>query len=311
MALILLFGVAWLSFFRREYVFPQALLILPAGLLAMFILNAVRITGLILIGTAGRERVALGGFHSEAGWISFNVLALVFAAASGRLPWVGASRTENPRTAALWRENVVAAYLLPFLAILASSMVSRAISADFEWLYPLRFIAVLVVLWVFRCTYKRLDWTFGWVAPTIGAFVFLIWIALTADSTGQHHMPFALASASALGRITWISIRVAAAVVTCPIAEELAFRGYLIRRFVKREFELVSSNNVTLIGLLLSSVAFGAFHGRYWFPGTLAGLLYGLALARKGKIGDAVAAHATTNALLAAYILAFQRYELW
>jgi hypothetical protein len=32
---------------------------------------------------------------------------------------------------------------------------------------------------------------------------------------------------------------------------------------------------------------------------------------RRGRIGEAVIAHATTNALIAAYVLAFHRWHLW
>jgi membrane protease YdiL (CAAX protease family) len=39
--------------------------------------------------------------------------------------------------------------------------------------------------------------------------------------------------------------------------------------------------------------------------------LYGWALLRRGRIGEAVIAHATTNALLAAYVLTFHKWHLW
>ena len=86
--LILAFGVVWLWFFRDECRFPRALLLIPAGVVLMYLLNAVRITGLILIGDAGATRIALGGFHSQAGWIAFNAVALAFSLAARRLPWL-------------------------------------------------------------------------------------------------------------------------------------------------------------------------------------------------------------------------------
>jgi membrane protease YdiL (CAAX protease family) len=52
-------------------------------------------------------------------------------------------------------------------------------------------------------------------------------------------------------------------------------------------------------------------HGRLWIAGALAGLIYAFALLRRGRIGDAVAAHATTNALLAAWVLCFNQWHLW
>jgi hypothetical protein len=52
-------------------------------------------------------------------------------------------------------------------------------------------------------------------------------------------------------------------------------------------------------------------HGTLWFAGIVAGLLYAWSQIRGGRIGEAVAAHATTNALLAVYVLAFGAWHLW
>jgi CAAX prenyl protease-like protein len=65
------------------------------------------------------------------------------------------------------------------------------------------------------------------------------------------------------------------------------------------------------MALLVSSLLFGLLHGNRWVEGTAAGLLYGMMILRRGRIGDAVAAHATTNALLALYVLAFHHWQLW
>jgi exosortase/archaeosortase family protein len=65
--LMLAFGVTWIVLFREQCRFPQVFLPLPAGAVLIFLLNSVRITALILIGNAGAERIALGGFHSQAG----------------------------------------------------------------------------------------------------------------------------------------------------------------------------------------------------------------------------------------------------
>jgi hypothetical protein len=40
-------------------------------------------------------------------------------------------------------------------------------------------------------------------------------------------------------------------------------------------------------------------------------MLYALALSRRGRLSDAVLAHATTNALLAAYVLTTGAWSLW
>jgi len=80
LGMILVFSLLWLWFFRQEIRFPQALWSVPAGLLLMWVLNAFRIVLLIAIGHFGAERIALGGFHSQAGWIAFSGVTLAYAA---------------------------------------------------------------------------------------------------------------------------------------------------------------------------------------------------------------------------------------
>jgi exosortase E/protease (VPEID-CTERM system) len=314
-ALMLVFSVAWLAYFRREFRFPHALLLIPAGMLVIWLSNALRITALILIGVAGAPNVAVGGFHSQAGWIAFNCVALGFAVVTRHMPWFASSTvaSNSSKKFAHVLHNATAAYLTPFLAILAAAMISRAASGGFEWLYPLRFVAAAGVLWFFRSEYLKLDWHFGWYSILAGFAVFGIWLGL--DLWTGTHAPSAigagLASLPSLERIAWIVFRTAAAVVTVPIAEELAFRGFLIRRLSAADFESLSARHYTNIVVLVSSVAFGLLHGERWLAGTIAGLIYAAAFLRRGRIGDAVVAHATTNALLAAFVLMGGKWDLW
>ncbi len=311
LALMLVFSTAWLWFFRREHRFPRALLLVPAALAAIWVANVGRITALILIGHAGATGVARGGFHSQAGWILFNGIALGFAAVAGRLPWL--AREPERSSGELAAENPTAAYLAPFLAILAASLVSRAASAGFEWLYPLRFVSAAAVLWAFRSAYAGLDWSFGWSSLWAGVVVFAMWIGMDSWSGTQAPTDIerGLAALPALARSGWLVVRVAAAILTVPIAEEMAFRGYLARRLMASDFESVTFRGLTLLPILVSSLVFGALHGGQWVAGTLAGAVYALVLRRHGRIGDAVAAHATTNALLAAWVIARGDWHLW
>lgn len=345
--LMLAFGVAWLALFRKQCRFPQALLLLPAGAVLIFLLNSVRIAALILIGNAGAERIAAGGFHSQAGWIVFNLVALGFTMASSSLPWLsktgrhaptapsaqarplakthgqpypgrgepcgcssGQSVVRGLKTSTV--ENPTAAWLVPFITILAAGMISHSLTSDFEWLYPLRLLSAVVALAFFRRRYASLDWHMDWSGPVTGGIVFVLWIGLDRFiSPGANAMPAALATALPLTRNAWLAARVLAAVVTVPLAEELAFRGFLYRRLISADFESVSLRRFSWVALLVSSVLFGLLHGSRWFAGVVAGALYGLVLIRRGRIGDAVAAHATTNALIAADVLIFHHWNLW
>jgi CAAX prenyl protease-like protein len=364
LGLVLVFTIVWLWFFRRENRFPRALALIPCALACAFLLNVVRIAALILIGNAGAPEVAFVGFHSQAGWIAFTLVALAFSMATQRLAWVRKptswptsqieenpnpqrsrasfvsghdfSRAESPAKLA-WalapegctspadaatfptpvavrgESPATAAYLIPFLAIMAASFISKSASGYFEWLYPLRFVAAAVALWVFRREYRKLNWRFGWAAPLTGAGIFLIWIApeFWSHENPVNQLGSALAALSTYARWGWIAVRVAAAIVTVPIAEELACRGYLARRLVARDFDEVPFDRLTLISIVLSSLAFGLMHGQHWPVGIVAGLAYAALLRNKGRMGDAVVAHAVSNLLLAAWVLARGDWGMW
>ncbi len=308
--LMLVFGLVWLWLFREEMRFPQSLALLPLGVVAIFLLNAIRIAALILIGNAGAPSVALGGFHSQAGWILFNLVAFGLCVLSLYSPWFAA----EPRTAAraAKAEDNAVPYLLPFLAILAAGMIAHAASSNFEWLYPLRVVAALACLYLLRSWYRELTWTVHWIAPLCGIAVFLIWIApgLWTHTAGGT-MPAALASSSPWARYAWIAARLLGAVIIVPIAEELAFRAFLLRRLATPSFTTISPQAVGWAAIGISSFLFGLMHGGRWMEGTVAGALYAYSYRRSGSLGDAVAAHATTNALLAGCVLGLQQWSFW
>ncbi len=311
--LVLTFSAAWLWFLRNEWRFPRALLLLPAGAIAIWVSNALRIAMLILIGDAGAPRVALGGFHSQAGWITFTTVTIGICLLARRLPWLTRIRSDESAGAGSVGHNPATPYLIPFLTILAATLVSRSVTADFEWVYPLRVLTAGVALWFFRSTYQKLDWRAGWSALAIGSLVFCVWIALDYFDRGTQGgaIPKALAESSGAARFTWLAFRVAGAVITVPIAEELAYRGFLMRRLTSRHFESVGWRNFAWAPFLISSIVFGVLHGDRWLGGTIAGLSYAFALIRRGRIGEAVAAHAMTNALVAAWVLLTGNWQMW
>jgi exosortase E/protease (VPEID-CTERM system) len=313
LVLILAFVSLWLLVFRKECRFPQSLVLIPLSLVLVFLLNAVRIAALVLIGNAGGKQIAINGFHSQAGWIAFSAVSVGFCFLIQRIPWFATtpqSRTYLETSA----PNPRSAFLLPFLAILAAGMFATAVSAaGIQWLYPLRFFAAAGVLWYFRRAYAGLGWDFDWLAPILGAVVFAVWIALDLSATpdADHAFSASLTSSSRAAAIIWIVFRVLAAVVTVPLAEELAFRGFFMRRLISRDFESVSFSSFSWFALLVSSIAFGVLHGGFWIAGCIAGVIFGLAAIRRGRFGDAVVAHATANALLATYVLTYHKWHLW
>lgn len=309
-ALIVVFSVIYLILFRSECRFPRALLIIPAGVGIVFLLNPVRIAALILIGAAGAPAIAMGGFHSQAGWIGFNVVALSCMLVVPRISWLRArTAVSRERTEA----NPAVPWLLPFAFLIAAGMISRAGSAQFEWLYPVRVLAVALALWGCRNkhVYKTLILWPGWESLLAGLVAFFIWLALDRGPHDDSGIAAGLAAMPETARMGWILCRTLGAVITVPIAEELAFRGFLLRRLVSRDFELVDFRRFNWLALVVSSLAFGVMHGNRWIAGTLAGAIYAAVMIRRGRISAAIFSHATTNAAVAAWVLIGGNWHLW
>jgi membrane protease YdiL (CAAX protease family) len=60
-----------------------------------------------------------------------------------------------------------------------------------------------------------------------------------------------------------------------------------------------------------SSALRPAWHGSAWLAGSVAGAFFAVALYRRRRLVDAVVAHATTNALLTAYVIATGSWSSW
>ena len=307
--LLIAFGVVCLVLFRDELRFPHCLALFPLGMTILFLLNTVRIAVLIAIGDWGARDIAVGGFHSQAGWIAFNAVAFGLCLLARRWKWIWTRVETSEQPAA---QDPTTAFLAPFLAILAAGMIVRAMSGAFEWLYGVRVAATAILLWRYRNSYATMHWRAGWPSIAAGVGVFAVWIA--ADYLQQipaAPMPRALTESGELTRGLWIAIRAFGAIAAVPIAEELAFRGFLLRRFSNGEFQNTSFESAPWIGIAISSIIFGLLHGSRWPAGIIAGFSYAWAAQSRGRFGDAAVAHALTNALIAITVIGWGQWQLW
>jgi exosortase E/protease (VPEID-CTERM system) len=308
--LITLFLAAYLWFCRRNLRFPVALILFPVGVILSWLLNDVRLTALVMIGQHN-PRIAIGLFHSTAGWLFLNVLGVGLVVSSRSISVFRADPLDAVPQASE-RTSSADMYILPMLVTLAAGMLTRPFAAPLDFLYPATVIATAAVLFVYRREIVRLGWTPDWTALGAGAAVFAVWIAIARWSGSMHDsaMAASLRSLPEWERYCWFAFRVAGAVATVPIAEELFFRGYLVRELVSADFESVDPRRFTWLSFLLSSILFGLLH-RNWIAGILAGMAFAIVLYRRGRLTDAIVAHSACNALLAAYVIATGSWALW
>ena len=309
--LITAFTAIYLYLCKDEFRFPRALLLFPLGAVAIWLLNAVRITVLVLIGAHWSPDVAVGGFHSQAGWITFisTSIALLWLAkkiAFFTRPLAGKTETDLEHTRSVVAQsddaNIAIATLVPMVVLLAVILVTSAVSAGFDWLYPLRPIAVALALFWAASYLPWRPYKPRFEAVMAGFVVAIVWILMLSGTADEANQEFAdaLWSADLWLAGTWLAFRFVGSVVTVPIAEELAFRAYLLCKFSTAPVSIRGTLPVSVVAVLASSLAFGALHGA-WLAGTFAGLVYALVRLRSNHIGDAIVAHAVTNAMLFGY----------
>jgi CAAX prenyl protease-like protein len=241
--------------------------------------------------------------------VLFLGLALGGVALAERAPWL-----QRPDAAAAPPAEVppaAGAYLGPLLAALAAALLTGLWSdGPFDPWYGARGAAAMVVLLAARGRLPALrPVARDALAPIlIGLATCAAWLAWPAGDGSA--LADGLARLSPEARGAWLAVRVLGAVLVIPLVEELAFRGFLLPWLVSPDFEAVPPRAWTTTAVALSSVAFGALHAN-WTLGALAGLAFAVARIRRGRLGDAVLAHAVCNAGLAAAALWGGRLDLW
>jgi len=309
MGLMAALMIAYLYEFRETYSFPRAWVAVPLAVAAAWVGNGLRIAVLLLIGAYVDPTLARGAFHSKAGWVFFCAMALAAQVVIRKSSFV--RRAGSREESGLDSENPTAAYLVPMLALIAVGLVTGLFARELDLLYGARILVVAPLLWRYRRVYRALVDQRRWIPFTIavGFAVAAFWIVTApnpeADSTSRR----LLSSLPPLQQWSWLLLRMLGTSLVVPCCEELAFRGYLLRRLVHSNFEAASWRVWTPLSLLVSSLAFGLGHAR-WVAASLAGACFAAVQIRRGSWFDALVAHVVTNTTIAAWVLATGEWSL-
>lgn len=305
----------YLYVFRRELKFPNALFLLPLGVLAIWLLNAVRIAALISLGAHVSPKIAVGGFHSQAGWIAFLIVTGAFMWLGQTAPFFRRSGSKASASAkpldtpyqTRTTSDDAAAWLAPFMGLMGASIVAAAFVPNDHWLYGLRVVAIGAALWMFRDFYRTLVQPVSWLAIVGGLAVGVAWIATDPDPSAGAALGEWLAALPAWALVLWLVIRALGTVVFVPIAEEMAFRGYLHKKIAS--LGVATPQIMMIAAFIVTSLLFGAIHQR-WLAGMLAGAVYALVMYRSERMADPIAAHMISNAAIIAWAVHQQQWSL-
>jgi uncharacterized protein len=214
------------------------------------------------------------------------------------------------------------AYTVPFLAYVGLMAAERVLGVPPAWGYAVRCAAAVAAIAIFsRGAIPRRP-SHALASVGVGIVVFLIWIGPDAlFGPGYRHS--LLFENSLTGRAEgtlpagllqnpgFLALRTLGSLALVPVLEELFWRGWLMRWIINSEFLKVPVGQYAPAAFWTVAALFAAEHGSYWEVGFLAGIVYNWWVVRTRNLADAVLAHAVTNGLLAAYVIAFGRWQYW
>jgi uncharacterized protein len=183
------------------------------------------------------------------------------------------------------------------------------------WIYALKTIVGAWLLWQLRHYVKEMKWSFSWEAAVVGVGIFMVWVGLDgcypmlAERTCSFNPLSTYGSGSAMA-IIFIAVRIIGSSLVVPPLEEVFYRSFIYRFLIKSNFPEVSLNRFEWRAFLIAGVIFGIGHYE-WLPGILCAFAFQWLVIRKGRLGDAMTAHAITNFLLAIWIITHRAYYFW
>ena len=145
--------------------------------------------------------------------------------------------------------------------------------------------------------YLAMEWRLDLPSIGAGALIGVLWIATRpAIDTSNLDLAAGLAAMSPIAFLVWAVCRVVGTTLLVPLVEELFFRGYILRRLDR------GGAGMRVVAVTVSTALFAFFHDR-WLVAALAGVVFALLALRRHRTADAVLAHATANACIAAWAI--------
>lgn len=199
------------------------------------------------------------------------------------------------------------------------------------WLYPVQTAATLAVLWYFRKSYTWGPFKGLWLGGLLGVLGFAIWsmpgflgnhfsinsgilsfLGVKSRTNGFDPTLFTVAG----GTMYWLVVvaRFIRLVIAVPLAEEIFWRGFLMRYLLNSEgdFWQVRFGTFHWKSLVIVTAIFTLAHSAsdYAAAAIFGILMYVLAIRTK-SLAACVLMHAVTNLLLGLYVMKTQQWGYW
>ena len=154
-------------------------------------------------------------------------------------------------------------------------------------------------------------------ASLVGVLLFFVWIfgdaktphfAFLGSRAGYDPL---LAIADSHQRMAFYAVRFLGLAVLVPIAEELFYRGFLLRWVINPDdFRSVPLGKLTPLSVTVNVLAMALTHPE-WLVAGLFSLAMCLLLSRTKNLFACILAHGATNLMLGVYILQYHAWAFW
>ena len=183
------------------------------------------------------------------------------------------------------------------------------------WIYLAKTLVGAWLVWTLWPSITEMRWAFSWEAVVVGVAVFVMWVGLDPyyPKLGKPGTPWnpphQFGGGSALAWM-FIAVRLAGSALVVPPLEEVFYRSFLYRYIIKPDFQSVLLKRFSWTSFLVTSAVFGVEHFQ-WLAGILCGFAYQGLVCWKGRLGDAMTAHALTNLLLGLWVVWKGAWQFW
>ena len=210
--------------------------------------------------------------------------------------------------------------IVPFAAFAALTLAQGRFGENGAyWIYALKTVLGAILIWIVWAHVKEMRWNFSWEAIVAGVAVFFAWVGLDGFYPfptflfGERAAAFnpleSYGDGSAIA-LTFIVVRILGSSLVVPMLEEVFYRSFLYRCLIKTDFLGVPLNSFNLTAFLVVGAGFG-FNHYEWLPGIICAFIFQGLVIRKGRLGDAITAHAITNFLLGLWVVFRSAYYFW
>ena len=206
------------------------------------------------------------------------------------------------------------ARIFPFAVFLAlTSCQGQLGPASVYWIYLFKSVVGAWLIWEVRPFISEMRWAFSWEAVLVGVAIALVWVGLDglyprlAKPVSSWHPEQQFGSAGWI----WNAVRLVGSSTVVPPLEEVLYRSFLYRYFVRLNFLTMPLGQMHWLSFLVTSSIFGLMHPDRWLAGILCGFAYQALVVRKNRLGDAMTAHGITNFLLGVWVIWRREWSFW